>query len=170
MKKTTEIECCECGKICGPELVKYIDGKPVCIKCLYGDVEPLVIRPIGYVVNDKERNKAGFGTTGSNVSKIELLPGMVRFMKGLEDETHLTVLWQLHKARAVKTVFARGWDGKQVGPFASRTPDRLTQIAVTDVELIGVEGTTLVVRGLDAINGTPVLDIKVSRKSLDRSN
>jgi len=78
----------------------------------------------------------------------------------------LTVLWQLHQGKPVKTIFARGWDGKQVGPFASRTPDRLTPIAVTDVELLKVEGTSLVVRGLDAINKTPVLDIKVATQSL----
>jgi tRNA (Thr-GGU) A37 N-methylase len=66
-------------------------------------------------------------------------------------------------------VFARGYDGKQVGPFASRTPDRLTPIGVTEVELLKVDGTKLVVRGLDAFNGTPVLDIKVSMTSLKRS-
>ena len=89
-------------------------------------------------------------------------------MKALADETHLTIIWHLHQARPIKTVFHRGWDGKEVGPFASRTPDRLMPIAVTDVELIEVRGTTLVVRGLDAIDGTPVLDIKVSKKSLKR--
>jgi len=100
---------------------------------------------------------------------IRLSGGMSSMMKGLSDETHLTVLWQLHKSRPVKTVFARGWDGKKVGPFASRTPDRLTPIAITDVELLEVEGTTLTVRGLDAVDGTPVLDIKVARKSLEQT-
>jgi tRNA (Thr-GGU) A37 N-methylase len=66
----------------------------------------------------------------------------------------------------VQSVFPRGWDGKQVGPFASRTPHRLTPIGATEVELLEVRGTTLVVRGLDAFEGTPVLDIKVTMESL----
>jgi len=166
MKEAVQIQCSDCGQMCGAESVKIIDEKPICSKCLYGNIEPLTIRPIGYVVNDKQRNSKGFGTTGSEVSTIKLLPGMARFMKGLDQESHLTVLWQLHQRKPVKTVFARGWDGKKVGPFASRTPDRLTPIAVTDVELLKVEGISLVVRGLDEINGTPVLDIKAAMQSL----
>ena len=166
--KNNRKECGECGRECSADEIRIVDGKGVCINCLYGDIEPITIRPIGIVVNDKKRNKKGFGTGGSDVSEIRLHPGQERFMRALADETHLTIIWHLHQAKAVRTVFKRGWDGKEVGPFASRTPDRLTPIAVTDVELIEVRGTTLIVRGLDAIDGTPVLDIKVSKKSLKR--
>jgi len=48
-----------------------------------------------------------------------------------------------------------------VGVFASRTPNRLSKIAIQDVTLVKIEGTTLYVEGLDAINGSPVLDIKL---------
>jgi tRNA (Thr-GGU) A37 N-methylase len=144
-----------------------IDGERVSVSDLYPDeARPIVIRPIGWVENDKERGKGDFGITGSDVSKIHLYPGMARFMKGLADETSLLILWHFHKARPIRSVFRRGWDGKEVGPFASRTPDRPTPIGVTEVELVGVEGTTLTVRNLDAFNGTPVLDIKVSMASL----
>lgn len=147
-----------------------IDGKPVPLKDLYEDAKPITIRPIGVVVNDRQRGPGGFGITGGDVSEIHLFPGMARFMKGLEDETSLLVLWHFHQARPIRSVFARGWDGKEVGPFASRTPDRLTPIGVTEVELLEVRGTTLVVRGLDAFNGTPVLDIKVSMASLKQNS
>jgi len=126
----------------------------------------MVIRPIGYVVNDSERGPGDFGITHSDISEIHLYPGMARFMKGLEDETSLLILWHFHKARPIRSVFARGFDGKRVGPFASRAPDRPTPIGVTEVELLEVKGTKLVVRNLDAFNGTPVLDIKVSMSSL----
>ena len=127
------------------------------------------IWPIGLVINNKERSDKAFGTTGGDISEIRLADGMARFMEGLADETHLTIVWQLHESRPVRSIFPRGWDGKEVGPFASRTPDRLTPIAVTDVELVEVKGTTLVVRGLDAINTTPVLDVKVAAESLKRT-
>jgi len=87
-------------------------------------------------------------------------------MYKLEDERNLTIVYYLHKSRTVKARFKRGLDGKEVGVFASRTPDRLSRIGIQDVRLVKVEGTTLVVKGLDAINGTPVLDIKLKRKKL----
>lgn len=164
----TRQKCSECGRPCPADALRHVDGKPLCLRCLCGDAKPVTIRPIGVVVNDKHLAGTGFGTTGGDLSEIRLHPGQERFMKGLAEETHLTIVWQLHKPRPIKTLFARGWDSKQVGPFASRTPARLTPIAVTDVELVEVKGTTLTVRGLDAVNGTPVLDIKVAPESLPR--
>ena len=150
--------------------VIVIDGEAVDPTALYpDDAKSIAIRPIGYVVNNKQRGPGDFGITGDDVSEIHLYPGMARFMKGLEDETSLLILWHFHKARPIRSVFARGFDGKRVGPFASRTSDRLTPIGVTQVELLEVRGTTLVVRNLDAFNGTPVLDIKVSISSLKQS-
>jgi formylmethanofuran dehydrogenase subunit E len=147
-----------------------IDGKPVPLNELYPkDAEPITIRPIGYVVNERFRGPGDFGITGSDVSEIRLYAGMARFMKGLEDESSLLILWHFHKARPIRSTFTRGWDNKEVGVFASRTPDRPTPIGATVVELIEVKGTTLVVRGLDAFDGTPVLDIKVSMQSLKES-
>jgi tRNA (adenine37-N6)-methyltransferase len=69
----------------------------------------------------------------------------------------------VHNARPVRSRFKRGLDGKTVGVFASRTPGRLSPIGIQDVRLLKVEGTTLIVEGLDAIDGTPVLDIKMCR-------
>jgi len=165
-KKNSQLKCSECEREYGELSIRLIDDKPVCLNCLYGGIDPVRIWPIGFVVNDKKRSHAAFGTTGGDISEIRLFPGMARFMKGVADETHLTIVWQLHEAGPIKTVFRRGWDAKKVGPFASCTPDRLTPIAVTDVELLEVKGTTLTVRGLDAVDGTPVLDIKVAMESL----
>jgi len=159
------MSCFRCGRACTPEDARTVDGEPICLSCLYGDVKPVLVYPIGVVKNDRHRNEKGFGTsspTRSDTSEIHLHPGMAPFMKGLEDESHLVVVWQTHRPRGIKTIFARGWDGKRVGPFASRTPDRLSPIAITEVALLEAKGTVLSVRGLDAINGTPVLDIKMS--------
>jgi len=162
--------CSECGRQCEQGMTKSIDGEQLCHQCLYGDIDPVCIWPIGLVKNDKKRRKQGFGVTGDGPSEIRLSPGMAKFMKGLADETHLTIVWQLHKARPTRSTFHRGWDRKEVGPFASRTPDRLTPIAITNVKLLKINGTTLTVSGLDAIDGTPVLDIKVAMKSLSSNS
>ena len=146
-----------------------IDDEPLGLSELYPEeAQPILVRPIGVVVNDRHRGEGDFGITGSDVSQIQLYPEMERFMRGVEDESSLLVLWYFHQAGPIRSTFERGWDGKRVGPFASRTSDRLTPIAVTEVELIQVSGTTLTVRGLDAFDGSPVLDIKVAMASLER--
>ncbi|MGC9454896.1 MAG: TrmO family methyltransferase domain-containing protein [Phycisphaerae bacterium] len=160
------VQCVDCGREVGRDEAHIIDGETVCLRCLHGDAEPVVIYPIGVVHNDKTRRPDGFGTSGGDVSEIRLYCGQKRFLKGLADESKLTVVWQLHRRQDIRSEFHRGWDGKHVGVFASRTPDRVTPIAVTDVDLLEVRDDTLVVRGLDAIDGTPVLDIKVAPASL----
>ena len=97
------------------------------------------------------------------MSRIVLFPSQKRFMYKLEEEQYLTVVYYLHKARAVTSVFHRGLDGKRTGLFATRTPDRLSRIGIQDVTLIRIEETSLFVDGLDAVDGTPVLDIKLCR-------
>lgn len=140
-----------------------VDHQPVSLESVYGDVEPIAIYPIGHVV--KVQGGEGDGHA-HRISEIRLLDGMARFMKGLQDESSILVLWHFDRALSVESVAPRGWDGKKVGPFACRTPHRLTPIGATDVELLEVRGTTLVVRGLEAFEGTAVLDIKVSMESL----
>jgi len=162
------VQCAACGRAVVPESSQQVDEQWLCRPCLHGAVEPIAFWPIGVVDNDRERTDAGFGATGSEVSRIRLAPGQRRFLAGIEDESHLTIVWHCHRARPIRTLFARGWDGKRVGPYASRTPDRPNAIAVTEVTLLEVRDEVLVVRGLDAIDGTPVLDIKVGMDSLRR--
>lgn len=154
--------CSECNAACGTEDLFTIDNRQVCRKCLFGNGSPVTIYPIGIVNNNLERDHTPFGRKGTDtVSKIELLPSQKRFMAGLDHETKITIIYYLHKSRPVKTSFKRGIDGKQVGVFASRTPDRLSRIGIQDVRLLDIKGTTLFVKGLDAVSGTPVLDIKL---------
>ena len=156
--------CCECGQAVDETRIFEIDGVMFCAICLFGEVTPHEIFPIGTVENELQRPERGFGTTGPNrLSRIVLHPAQKRFMYKLEEEKYLTVVYYLHSARSVTSIFRRGLDGKETGLFATRTPDRLSKIGIQDVLLIKVEDTTLWVDGLDAVNGTPVLDIKLGR-------
>ncbi len=153
--------CSQCGK--ENETMLTVDGNEICISCMYGSVEPIKIYPIGFVVNKQQRAVRGFGLNKSDkISKIELLESQKPFMFKLEDEKIVTIIYYLHKSGPVKSVFHRGFDGKKTGVFASRTPNRLSRLAIQDVKLVKIEGTTLYVEQLDAINGSPVLDIKMS--------
>jgi len=86
----------------------------------------------------------------------------------LEDEKHITIVYYAHDQQEISTTFRRGLDGKKVGVYASRTPFRLNPISITECKLVKVEGTSLFVRGLDAINGSLVLDIKLGRKAIEK--
>ena len=154
--------CSQCGKRYNNHKMLVIDELPVCVECIYGKAKPFEIYPIGVVKNDLRRKKKGFGVVGrEEVSRITLFESQKPFLHKLEEEKIITVIYYLHETNSVKSIFNRGLDGKRVGVFASRTPYRLSKIGIQDVRLLKVEGTTLYVEGLDAINGTPVLDIKM---------
>ena len=159
--------CSECGKTVDSKKILIIDDRPICLACIYGGEKPFEIYPIGKVRNELKRNEKDFGLSGpKGISCIDLIPSQKRFMFKLEEEDFLTIVYYLHKTKSMKSVFNRGLDGKEVGVFASRTPNRLSKIGIQDVKLVKVEGTTLYVDGLDAINGSPVLDIKLKRITL----
>lgn len=159
--------CSRCGRKVLKDEICVIDGDPVCTRCIYGGQRPFRIYPIGVVKNGLARAKKGFGTSGKEgLSRIELLPSQGPFLYGLEREKTITVVYYLHESGPVSSVFKRGLDGKMAGIFASRTPYRLSRIGIQDVKLVKVKGTILYVEGLDAVNGTPVLDIKMRWSAL----
>jgi tRNA (Thr-GGU) A37 N-methylase len=156
------IICSKCSREVNKNSVCIIDENPVCFTCMYGDIEPFEIYPIGKVTTDLQPHETdGFPAASRDISRIDLLPSQKQFMYKLEEETSLLIVYYLHKVKTLKTVFHRRLDGKEVGVFASRTPNRLSKIAVQDVKLLKIEGTKLYVEGLDAIEGSPVLDIKL---------
>ena len=161
MKKEIQ-RCEECGKLVFGENTVIIDNRPHCLRCLYGETKPFKMYSIGKVRNALKKTEKDFGLNGKkNISCIDLLPSQKRFMYKLEEEKFLTIVYFLHEIKSVKSIFNRRFDGKEVGVFASRTPYRLSKIGIQDVTLLKIEGTTLFVEGLDAINGSPVLDIKM---------
>lgn len=122
----------------------------------------ITLKPVGYVrtqaVGDEVKDK-------TQISEIVIQPELAAALDGIADYSHLHVLFWLHEIseekRMTLKVHPRGRiDLPLVGVFAARTNLRPNPIGLTLVELVKVEGNVLVVRGLDAFNGTPVLDIK----------
>lgn len=95
--------------------------------------------------------------------RIELLPGgdWKAALAGLEGFSRIWVLYVFHLNDGFRTEIrpTRG-PTDSVGVFASRSPHRPNPIGLSCLELVGIEGTTLHVRGLDILDGSPVLDIK----------
>lgn len=99
------------------------------------------------------------------IAEIHLNDLLAPGLKGLDRFSHIIVVFFMHQSSfAPATDLVRRpqerADMPEVGIFAQRAKHRPNPIGITAVELIEVRGSVLVVRGLDAINGTPVLDIK----------
>ena len=120
------------------------------------------MEPIGFVrttaVGDEVKDK-------SRLSEIVLRKEMVDALEGITGFSHYFVLFWLgqisSEQRKTMRVHPRGRKNLPlVGVFATRTNLRPNPLGLTLVELVKVEGNVLTVRGLDAFNGTPVLDVK----------
>lgn len=95
--------------------------------------------------------------------RIEVFEPWVEALEGISDYERLEVLYWLHRSRRDLVLQSPRDDGTTRGTFALRSPVRPNPIGTSIVKLIGVEGTTLLVRGLDCLDGTPLLDIKPDR-------
>ncbi len=94
---------------------------------------------------------------------IEVYPPYLEALQSIEANSHLWILQWFHKSnrRILKTIPRRfSANLPEFGVFGLRSPDRPNPIALTLVRLEAVEGNLLRLQGLDAIDGTPVLDIK----------
>jgi tRNA-Thr(GGU) m(6)t(6)A37 methyltransferase TsaA len=85
-------------------------------------------------------------------------------LTGLNAPTELQVLYWMHQSRRDLAVQAPRHNGKILGTFALRSPVRPNPIASSVVTLLAIEGTTLRVRGLDCMDGTPLIDLKPYRR------
>ncbi|MPM53222.1 hypothetical protein SDC9_99987 [bioreactor metagenome] len=130
--------------------------------------EKIEFTPIGYVENDyfePEYKEEVY----QKVSKIILREDLVDGLYRIEELEKLYILFYFSKSEGYKLIHRRRYDGEMSGIFASRSPVRPNGIGLTIVELLKVEGNVLHVKGLDAINGTPVLDIKPYIKELEEN-
>ena len=97
------------------------------------------------------------------VSEIVVDSSLTEALDNLNEFSHIIVLYWIHKSphRAPKKVRPRGNPERELtGVFATRSPDRPNPIGKTTVRLLERRDNVLKVQGLDAIDGTPVLDIK----------
>ncbi|MCW4046132.1 MAG: tRNA (N6-threonylcarbamoyladenosine(37)-N6)-methyltransferase TrmO [Candidatus Bathyarchaeota archaeon] len=124
--------------------------------------EKIVMKPIGFVktaaVGDEVKDK-------TRTSQIVIRSELTEALDGLIGFSHLFVLFWLsqisNEQRRILKVHPRGRkDMPLLGVFATRTNLRPNPIGLTLVELVKVEVNVLTVRGLDAFDGTPVLDVK----------
>lgn len=128
------------------------------------------LRAIGMVRSDlKRRPDARDDSLRQRPAVLEILPAYREGLDGLEAGDRALVLFWLDRTREeereVLRVHPRGDQERPMkGVFATRSPARPNPIGATVVRIARVEGGTLVVEGLDALDGSPILDIKIEGK------
>lgn len=133
-----------------------------------------VFEPVGHVRSD--RNQMSEGHWAQVESRIEFDPRYAGGLAGLGEFSHVVVVFHLDRIPAFDPAkqLARNPRGMEdlapVGVFAQRTKFRPNPIGVTAVELVRVDAGGIVVRGLDALDGTPVLDIKPYIPAFERKD
>jgi formylmethanofuran dehydrogenase subunit E len=105
-------------------------------------------------------------TAGEQGARVKIFPEFCAGLKGTAGYSHLILLYWMHtrdKAEERKTLLVfpkRHMVKVETGVFACRSPSRPNPIGLSIVELVRVDGCFLTVRGLDAAQGSPVIDIK----------
>jgi len=107
----------------------------------------------------KEMNAAPGGFDDIE-SEIEVFPEFEPGLKDIDAFSHLIVLFSFHAAGPARLLVRPPFETEERGVFATRSPHRPNPIGLTVVRLLGRAGAGLRVSGLDAVEGTPVLDIK----------
>lgn len=118
------------------------------------------LEPIGTVRTPIERTEDAprQGTNDSIEGTIEIDEGYEPGLAGIEPGDSVLVIWFADSAdRSLLRLDRR----EERGVFASRSPARPNPIALTVVEVLAVEGPSIAVRGVDMLDGTPILDLKV---------
>jgi tRNA-Thr(GGU) m(6)t(6)A37 methyltransferase TsaA len=104
--------------------------------------------------------------TGEQEAKVRIFPEFCAGLKGIEDFSHLILLYWIHlcdnkEERRTLLVFPRRHAvNVEIGVFACRSPSRPNPIGLCVVELLKIEECTLTVKNLDALEGSPIIDIK----------
>lgn len=127
-------------------------------------MESITLRPIGFVrsgYTDKKQIPKGPGATHVAEGVLEVRAELEQGLTDIEGFSHLYVVWVFDRAEdGFDLMAAPPTDNRPHGVFATRAPRRPNPIGLTVVELLGRDGPRLHVRGLDMLDGTPILDIK----------
>jgi tRNA-Thr(GGU) m(6)t(6)A37 methyltransferase TsaA len=97
------------------------------------------------------------------VCRLEIFEPWSPALKGVDCYSNLEVIYWLHRSRRDLVLQSPKKDDSTRGTFSLRSPVRPNPIATSIVKLVGVENNTILVRGLDCLDGTPLLDVKPDR-------
>jgi tRNA-Thr(GGU) m(6)t(6)A37 methyltransferase TsaA len=121
------------------------------------------LKPIGYIKSPYKSTQQipkGFGAKHDAEGILEILPQFEVGLADVEGFSHLFVLWVFDRSEGFELLGTPPIDDRPHGVFATRSPRRPNPIGLTVVELLRREAASLHVRGVDMLDGTPILDLK----------
>ena len=134
--------------------------------------EQIALTPIGYVSRDEAAPPGTdrIATLRAETVQLLLAPRFIEALVGVEPGSDLVLLTYFHLAsHDVLQVHPRGDMVRPLrGVFATRSPARPNPIGLVTVRVVRIDGNVLWVRGLDALDGTPILDIKSCSEGFDQ--
>ena len=119
--------------------------------------------PIGFArtpFQETAQISKGIGAKHTREGVLELNPEMEEGLLDIEGFSHLYVIWVFDRQKEFELVGSPPTDDRPHGVFATRSPRRPNPIGLTVVRLISRDGRRLTVRGVDMLDGSPILDIK----------
>jgi tRNA-Thr(GGU) m(6)t(6)A37 methyltransferase TsaA len=119
--------------------------------------------PIGWVRSPYKETREipkGLGAKHDAEGVLEIRPEFETGLTDIEGFSHLFVIWAFDRSQGFDLLASPPSDNRQHGVFATRSPRRPNPIGLTVVQLLGRDGARLRVRGVDMLDGTPILDIK----------
>jgi tRNA (adenine37-N6)-methyltransferase len=130
-------------------------------------------RPIGFVTSPYQTTSEipkGLGTKHEAEGILKILPEFAVGLTDIEGFSHLMILWEFDRAEGFDLLGMPPSDNRPHGVFATRSPRRPNPIGLTIVELLRRDAADLHVRGVDMLDGTPILDIKPYLSSVPAEN
>jgi tRNA-Thr(GGU) m(6)t(6)A37 methyltransferase TsaA len=121
------------------------------------------MQPVGFIrtpYTDTKQIPKGLGVTHDAEGTLDILPEFELALKDIEGFSHLFVLWVFDRSEGSGLIVTPPSDNRPHGVFATRSPWRPNPIGLTVVELLRRDGSSLHVRGVDMLDGSPILDIK----------
>ena len=131
-------------------------------------MEEIKLKPIGFAKNNVKKNR--FGDFKEEISEIIVDKKLTKALNGIDDYSHVIIVYWMDKVKE-KFITHRPQgnpDVPIVGIFSCRCPQRPNPIANTTVRLIEHKGNVIKVKGLDILDGTPIIDIKPYWPHYDR--
>jgi tRNA-Thr(GGU) m(6)t(6)A37 methyltransferase TsaA len=123
-------------------------------------MEDITLRPIGIARNDVKKPR--FGQFDDEITEIVVKEEFTDALTAIDDYSHVIIVFWMDKVKE-HVILHRPQGNPEVpivGIFSCRCPQRPNPIAMTTVPLIGHEGNKITVKGLDILDGTPIIDIK----------
>ena len=123
----------------------------------------LTMQPIGYIRSPYQETREipkGLGAKHEAEGVLEIRTELEAGLADIEGFSHLIVIWVFDRSQGFDLTATPPIDNRPHGVFATRSPRRPNPIGLTVVELLGREGSVLRVRGVDMLDGTPIIDIK----------